>query len=119
MFLVTKLRLLLDETTEIPLPGVKVALFDRDEADPDDHLASDFTNEHGEILFKFDSSRYTDEEDSPSWRLDSLPDLYVVIYDAYDQVIYGTRSVYMKDKLPKEFTIRLHRDLAEQHGLLD
>ena len=65
MLLTTRMKLVLAGEPETPLPGVKVALYDRDEADPDDHLDTGVTDAQGEVLFKFDSERYTDAEDSP------------------------------------------------------
>jgi hypothetical protein len=118
MFMTTRMKLVMDGGSETPLSGVKVALYDRDEIGYDDYLDTGITDANGEILFKFDSTRYTDAEDSPSWRLDSLPDLYVVIYDAQDRKIYTTRSDAMQDKLPKQFTITLTRSLVEKHALV-
>ena len=118
MFMTTRMQLVLEGVSEQPLAGVKAALFDRDEGDPDDFLDRGVTDENGEVLFKFDSSRYTDKEDSPSWRLESLPDLYVKVYDAGDQEVYSTRSETIQDKLPKRFKITVSRELAVEHGFL-
>jgi hypothetical protein len=118
MFVTIRMKLALDEAPEVPLSGVQVALYDRDENDPDDHLDSGVTDAQGEILFKFDSGRYTDAEDGPSWRLESLPDLYVVIYDAQGQRVHSTRPFFMRDALPKRFTITISRALAEENGLI-
>lgn len=118
MLLTTRMKLALAEAPETPLAGVRIALYDRDEADPDDHLDSGVTDAQGEILFKFESGRYTDAEDGPSWRLESLPDLYVVIYDAQGRVVCTTRAQVMQDKLPKRFTIAVSRALAEEYGLM-
>jgi hypothetical protein len=118
MFMTTRMKLVLDEKPERPLSAVKVALYDRDEAGPDDYLDSGVTDPQGEVLFKFDSDQYTDAEDNPSWRLDSMPDLYVVVYDAQGRKVWTTRSQVVRDKLPKRFTINISRVLAEEFGLI-
>ena len=118
MLIVTRMKLVLEGEEEMPLPDISVALFDRDESDPDDFLAKGLTDQNGEILFKFDSSRYTDFEDGPEWRSESLPDLYVVLYDRGGNAVYNTRSQTEFDKLPKKFTIVLPYDVAEGNKLL-
>jgi hypothetical protein len=118
MLLASRVKLTVDEPSETVLQGVKVALFDRDLTKQDDLLGMDKTDENGEILFTYDSSVYTDPEDSPAWKTDSLPDLYVVVYDAQDQIVHSTRSQVIKDKLPKLIPVRVSRELVEKHHLL-
>jgi hypothetical protein len=118
MLLATRVRLTIDGPEETALVGVKVALFDRDLTKADDLLGKERTDHKGEILFTYDSSVYSDPEDSPAWKTDSLPDLYVVVYDAQDQVLYSTRSEVIKDQLPKLIPVRISRELVEKHGLL-
>ena len=113
MLLTTRMKLVLEDAPETPVSGVKVALYDRDEGDPDDFLDSGVTDDGGEIPFRFDSSRYTDKEDSPSWRLESLPDLYIKIFNAQGEEVYSTRTNTMQDKLPKRFTVTIGREQAE------
>ena len=60
------MKLVIEGQPEIPLIGVKAALFDRDEIIADDFLAQGVTDAQGEIQFKFDSDDYTDAEDGPS-----------------------------------------------------
>ena len=101
MLMTTRMMLVLEEAPETVLSGVRVALFDRDEIIADDFLAEGVTDEQGEILFNFHSEAYTDAEDAPAWRLESLPDLYVVIYNPRGEPVYDTRSEVMQDRLPK------------------
>jgi hypothetical protein len=73
MILAVRIKLVVAETPEIPLPGAKVALYDRDERSMDDFLGTGVTDEKGEVRIAFESEAYTDEEDLPLWKLDSLP----------------------------------------------
>ena len=118
MLLTTRLMLALEGEPETGIPGVKVSLFDRDIHDEDDHLATEVTDANGEVLFAFDSDLYTDAEHQPEWRLDSLPDLYIVVYDAQDQEVLTTRSEALQDNLPRRFTVEVSRELVEKHKLL-
>ena len=118
MFMTTRMKLALAGEPEVPLSGVKVELYDRDEVLSDDYLDAGVTDESGEIVFKFDSKDYTDAEDGPAWRLESLPDLYVVVYSAGGERLYSTRSETVEDKLPVHFTITIDRSLAEEGGLI-
>jgi hypothetical protein len=118
MLITTRVRLVLAESPAIVIPGVKVELYDRDLNDQDDLLASALTDERGEILFRYDSEEYTDAEDQELWRLESLPDLYVKVYDAQDRLVLSTRSETQADRLPKLVTIPINQTLAEEHGLL-
>lgn len=117
MLLTTRVRLVLAESPTVGIPGVKVSLFDRDIHDPDDFLATEVTDDQGEIFFSFDSEDYTDAEDKELWRLESLPDLYIKIYDAQDQVVLSSRSETQEDKLPSLITIPISQELLEKHGL--
>lgn len=118
MLLTTRVKLVLAETPTTPLAGVRVELYDRDQGDPDDRLGEGVTDAKGEVLFSYDSSLYTDTEDKPDWRIDSLPDLYVVVYDKAGQVVLSTRSEALENQLPKLITVPVGRELAEKHRLL-
>lgn len=118
MLLTTRVRVVLAETPNLPLLGVQVALYDRDEGDADDHLGDGVTDDRGEILFSYDSDAYTDAEDKDDWRASSLPDLYVIVTDADGQVVLNTRDQALQDQLPRRLTVPIPRALAEQHGLL-
>ena len=118
MLLTTRVRLVLEEAPEMVLPGVKVSLYDRDIQDEDDLLGTEVTDAKGEALFAFDSDLYTDAEDQPEWRLESLPDFYVVIYDAQGRVVLSTRAETLRDNLPRLFTVPISRELVEKHKLV-
>ncbi len=70
MILATRIALVVAETPEIPLPGVKVALYDRDEHSMDDFLGTGVTDEKGEVRIAYESEAYNDEEDLPLWKLE-------------------------------------------------
>ena len=118
MVLTTRVKLVLSSSPATGIPGVKVSLFDRDIQDEDDFLATAVTDDQGEIFFSFDSDQYTDAEEQELWRLESLPDLYVKVYDAYGQVVLSTRSETHEDKLPKLITVPISQELVEKHGLM-
>ena len=98
MLLTTRVKLVLAESPATGIPGIKVELYDRDTNDKDDLLAAAVSDGEGEILFSYDSEQYTDAEDQELWRLDSLPDLYIVVYDSRDTVVLSTRSETLEDK---------------------
>ena len=112
MLLTTRVKLVLSSSPGTGIPGVKVSLYDRDIQDEDDFLATAVTDDQGEIFFSFDS------EEKDLWRLESLPDLYVKVYDARGQVVLSTKSETLDDKLPKLITIPISQELVEKHGLM-
>ena len=123
MILVVRVKLVVVEEASdvLPgniLPGVKLALYDRDISDEDDFLASGVTGENGEARLVFDSDQYTDQEDQPAWRLDSMPDLYVKVYNHQGVEIFSTRDRTVDDRLPDLITVALPKELADQHHLL-
>jgi hypothetical protein len=119
MILATRIALVVAETPEIPLAGVKVALYDRDEHSMDDFLGSGVTNEKGEVRIAFESEAYADEEDLPLWKLDSLPDLYVMVYSPTGEVILTTRQDVDWDNLPQQLVVGVPEDTARRFGLVD
>lgn len=119
MLLTTRIRVVLEGSPERWISGVRVALYDRDLDDEDDLLGEEVTNEVGEILFSYDSGLYMDAEDQDQWRIDSLPDLYVVVYDDQGKVVLTTRPQTLMDNLPRLITVEVSRDLAEKYSLLE
>ena len=118
MILATRIKLVIAETPEIALSGVKVALYDRDEHSMDDYLGAAVTDEKGEARLVFESEAYTDEEDLPLWKLDSLPDLYVMVYSPVGEVILTTRQEVERDNLPQQMVVGVPEELARQVGLV-
>jgi hypothetical protein len=116
MLLFTRIRLVLEDAPEMGIPGVQLVLYDRDEGDEDDRLASGVTDASGEVLLKFDSKSYMDSEDQDQWRIDSLPDLYVVAKDKHGETILSTRSQAMANEMPDRLTVPVSRSLAEEAG---
>jgi hypothetical protein len=119
MILATTVKLVLSETPDISLPGVKINLYDRDQTSMDDYLVTGVTDEKGQVRLVFDSDRYTDEDDSPAWRIESLPDLYVVVYAADGQVALSTRKATQEDSMPSTITVQIPRLLAEKYKLIE
>lgn len=118
MILVVRVKLVLAEKAAQALPGVKMNLYDRDQLDQDDYLGSEVTDDSGEARFVFDSVQYTDREDQPAWRLESMPDLYVKVYGRLGEVVLSTREQVLIDDLPDVITVAVPKSLAEQHGLI-
>jgi hypothetical protein len=118
MILATRVKLVVAETPEIALPGVKVALYDRDHASMDDFLGEGVTDDKGELRFVFESEDYTDEEDLPLWKVDSLPDLYVMVYSSAGEVLLTTRQEVEANNLPQQLVVGVPHDLARSHGLI-
>lgn len=100
-----------------PLPNLKVSLFDRDWKSEDDLLGTGVTDARGEIYFQFDEKKYKDSEDGPDWRIESLPDLYVKVYDDKDNEVYSTREVAERDKFPQLMVVPVPRSIVEKLGI--
>jgi len=116
MLLATRVKFVLSENQEAGIPGVKVSLFDRDIQDEDDFLATGITDAKGEIFFRFDSEQYTDAEDQPLWQKESLPDLFIIAYDASGKQVFSTRSEAVQDKLIRVATFPFTREQALEYG---
>jgi hypothetical protein len=117
MILATRVRVFLAEDPQIHLANVRVALYDRDEGDPDDFLAEGVTGQRGETALTFESEDFMDAEDHDPWRTSSLPDLYVVVLNAAGAPVFSTRQQYRKDDLPRRLEVGVPQALAEEHGL--
>ncbi len=118
MQIMTRVKLVVAETPRVGVPGAKLSLYDRDQENPDDLLATGITDAQGEVVFTYDSAAFTDNEDGPEWSMASLPDLYVVVYNAAGEEVLNTRSQTVDDQLPRVLIVSIGRELAEQHGLL-
>ena len=117
MILATRVKLVLAENPANGLEGIKVSLYDRDIGDPDDLLGTDITDENGEILFSYDSSLFMDEDDLPDWKIESLPDLFIVVYSNKEEIVLSTRSEVVSDKLQRIITVPVSQALVDQYGL--
>ncbi len=118
MKLMLRVQLVIAKEPKKVLSNVKVSLYDRDWKSEDDFLGTDITDAKGEIFFQFDEKKYKDDEDSPDWRIESLPDLYVNVYDAQGNVAYSTRDVVERDKFPKVLVVAVPPALVEQYKLI-
>ena len=118
MKLIMRVQLVLAEDSRKKLPGLKVALYDRDWKSDDDHLGTEVSDAQGEIYFQFDEKKYKDSEDGPDWRAESLPDLYVNILNARGAVVYSTRDVVERDRFPKILVVPVPESILKQHNLL-
>jgi hypothetical protein len=114
MKLMMRVQLVLAENKKQALPNLKVSLYDRDWKSDDDLLGTGVTDSKGEIYFQFEEKKYKDNEDSPDWRIESLPDLYVNVYDAQDNVVYSTREVVERDKFPQLLVVPIPRAIVEK-----
>ena len=117
MLLTARVKLFVAEKPESPIPNVKVSMYDRDEGDEDDLLATEMTDENGEIFFGFDSDLSTAIEAPPQWKTDSLPDLYVMVYDAQDRIVLSTREQTVEDKLVSIMEVAVSEELVRDHNL--
>ncbi len=57
-------------------------------------------------------------KDLPLWKIDSLPDLYIMVYNADGEVIHSSREEAEENNLPQLITIDIPQDLVERHRLL-
>lgn len=114
MKLVMRVKMVLAEDPRQALPKLTVSLYDRDWKSTDDFLATGVSDAKGEIFFEFDEKVYKDSEDGPDWRIESLPDLYVNVLDAHDNIVYATRDVVERDKFPKLMVVPVPRAIAEK-----
>ncbi len=117
MKLMLRVQLVVSEEPKRGVPNARVSLYDRDWQSQDDLLGTAVTDGKGEIVFEFDEKKYKDAEDSPDWRIESLPDLYVNVYDAQGNVVYSTREVVERDKFPKLLVVPIPRVVIEKHKL--
>lgn len=118
MKLMMRVQLVLAGDPRQALSNLTVSLYDRDWKSDDDLLGTGVTDDKGEIYFQFEEKKYKDVEDGPDWRIESLPDLYVTVQDAQNNVVYSTRDVVERDKFPKLLVVPVPRSILEQHNLL-
>jgi hypothetical protein len=118
MILAVRIKLVVAESPETALPGVKIALYDRDHSSMDDYLGTGITDEKGEVPIAFESDAYTDEDDLPLWKVDSLPDLYVMVYNAKGEVILTTRQDTQENQLPQQLVVGVPEEVASRNGML-
>lgn len=118
MKLVMRVQLVLAEDSRKKLPGLKVALYDRDWKSEDDLLGTEVSDAKGEIFFEFDEKKYKDAEDGPDWRAESLPDLYVNLLDAQGKVVYSTRDVVERDRFPQILVVPVPEQILKQNNLM-
>jgi hypothetical protein len=119
MILATRIKVILAENPAKSLAGVRIALYDRDEGDPDDYLAEGITGNDGIVSLKYDSRAFMDAEDKDAWRIDSLPDLYVLVLDVDGRVLLSTRDQVQMNTLPRMLEVSVAKELAEQQGWLE
>jgi hypothetical protein len=120
---VTTVRVLVKETRQ-PLAGITVGLYDRDERSPDDPLGRAPTNQFGEVMFRYHTKNFADgpfgSDDGgvgPAGR-DTVPDLFVILYDALGKEIVSTRETATQNSAPEHLLVLVDAELATRHGLL-
>ena len=88
-----------EEGSNRALPGLKVALYDRDAFSRDDLLGSSDTDAEGEARFSYSSEQFVDMDD----RLGGIfPELYVVVSRADGTRLLSTKSDAV-DNTPRKF----------------
>lgn len=112
---VTNLKLVIAGSYEVPLPNVKVALYDKDRLTRDDLLGTGTTDAEGEARFEFNTEHFADLDERLTTE---LPDLYAVVYSANDEKVLSTRAESIPNAPLKRLVVRLDRATAERHGLL-
>lgn len=104
------------DNSRAPLPGVRVSFYDRDKFTSDDLLGTGRTNDEGVAKVIFTMHDYLDEV-IPGKPVEKLPDVYVVVHGANNQVVATTKSKPLRSVDTKiEITVTL--DKAIQHGLI-
>lgn len=111
----TTVKVTLAESATTGLQGVKISLYDRDRLTKDDFLGSGVTDENGEVHLDYDSSQFVDLDERLTTE---MPDLYVVVQDAQDQVVVNTRAETLPNTPRKRITVAVPRDLAVKHNLI-
>ena len=114
MHFTTTVTLHTDETPSCPLPGIRVALFDRDLLSDDDPLGSALTDEQGDARFLFSAADFADLDDRIRG---AAPDLYVIVHDASGNVVLSTRAEAAENAAQKRINVRVPRGVAVQHSL--
>ena len=57
-------------------------------------------------------------KDLSLWKIGSLPDLYIMAYNADEEVILSSREEAEENNLAQLITIGIPKDLVERHRLL-
>ena len=111
----TTVKLVLAESPDSPVSFVKIALFDRDRITPDDMLGSSRTDEQGEARIEFTTDQFEDVDEKLGG---DMPELYAVVYDYRDQVVWTTRDAAEINFARKQITIPIPVQLALRHRLV-
>lgn len=121
---VTTVRVLVKETRQ-PLADVPLALFDRDEQSNDDPLGCGLTNRFGEVMLRYETKDFVDgliggdeARIGMGGGRDSVPDLYVVLYDKNDKPILSTRDEATINKAAEHLLVLIDEELAKRSGLM-
>lgn len=106
----TTVRLFSAQNRSLPLPGVRVELYDRDRFSPDDQLASGVTDASGTARMTFSSQAFADLDDAGIGPVSSLPDLYVLARDGSGNIVISTRSSATNNAVPPEILVFAERE---------
>lgn len=88
-----------EEGSNRPMPGLRVALYDRDTFSRDDLLGSAETDAAGDARFDYSSEQFVDLDD----RLGGIfPELYVVVSRADGSQLHSTKADAV-DNTPRKF----------------
>ena len=98
----------------VPLPNLRVSLFDRDRFSKDDRLGTGTTDAAGEVHFEYGTSDFADLEDRMSG---SLPDLYCVVHAEDGSEIFTDKTQALDNTPRRRIDVELPADVVERHGL--
>jgi hypothetical protein len=102
MFFTTVVKLVSETPEREALPGVLVALYDRDVVTPDDHLGSEVTDANGEARFRFFPEQYLDLDERIGGE---LPELYAVAYAPGGEVLASNRHAAISNRPRRHITL--------------
>ena len=104
----------MDEGSGLPLPDLRVALFDRDRFSSDDRLGTGTTDAAGEVHFEYTTEQFADLEDRISG---SLPDLYCVIQAADGSELFTNKAQALDNTPRRRIDVALPAEVVARHGL--
>lgn len=103
-----------DEGTGLPLPSLRVSLFDRDRFSSDDRLGTGTTDAAGEVVFEYTTEQFADLEDRMSG---SLPDLYCVVETADGGELFSNKPQALDNTPRRRMEVAIPAEIVARHGL--
>jgi hypothetical protein len=106
-----------------PLANVRVELFDRDQHSADDSLGFLITNKTGEVIFKYTTADFadgimgSDDGFALGKKRDTIPDLYVVVYDKDERIVIDQREETVENFAATHIVVLIDEALVQQYRL--